>query len=159
MYFWKIGRLKKQLVEQGLSKRQLYYYILISVVINAAVIEIMAYGAPKVATTWDYVFSLVNIGIAIIGTWAIYRANGGDNGVQFAERFFSIGLVAIVRFVAVTAPVMIALMIYLFPPPETADSVPLSPTEVVMWALWYAAAYAYIVKHVHDLQRPPTASP
>lgn len=150
MYFWKLDSLKKQLAEQGLTEYQVYCYILVYVSLSAIAVELMRYLPAESHNVWTYVESALNIGIPILGSILIFRANGGASGSQFAARYFSIGLVVTIRFLVLLIPVTIAMGIYWF---FTYEGVETSTSwmEVAVFSSWYALLYANIAKHVRTV--------
>lgn len=151
MYFWKIDLLKKQLSTHGLTEKQLYYYILIYAALSAIGIEMIGYFPQESPNTWSYVGSIINIAIPIFGTIMAFRANGGESGVQFPARYFSIGLVASIRFMVLLIPLMIVMMIYLFSSYGIESDMHTTGIEVALFSTWYALLYAYIAKHVRQV--------
>jgi hypothetical protein len=87
----------------------------------------------------------------ILGTIMAFRANGGESGVQFAARYFSIGLVATIRFMILLIPIMIAMMIYWFTSYDMENEIPTSGFEVAVLSIWYALLYAYIAKQIRHV--------
>ncbi len=148
MYFWKIDALKQELCSTGLSEKQLFYYILASVALNAVAVEVLTYLPTDAPNAWTYASSAIDIAIPILGTMLAFRANGGASGVQFAARYFSIGLVATLRFVALFVPLMIALIVYWFATADAASEGGTGAFEVAVGSGWYAGVYLYIAKHV-----------
>lgn len=153
MYFWKIDKLKQQLLEQGLTEKHLFYYILIFVASESMSIEMTGYYPYTEPDSWSYVSSALNILIPIIGTIAAFRANGGSSGIKFAEKYFSISFVVFIRFLVLLIPLMGAMMVYWSFTygienewPDSSGSI-----EVIIFSIWYAAMYAYIVKHIGDV--------
>lgn len=151
MYFWRIELLKKQLIERGITESQHYCYILIYVALSAISVELMRYFPDELPNAWTYLGSIINAAIPIFGTMLIFRANGGVSGVQFAARYFSIGLVATIRFLVLLIPLMAVLMIYWFSSYDSTDEIPSGATEIVLFSTWYALLYAYIAKHVREI--------
>ena len=151
MYFWKIDLLKQQLSTHGLTEKQLYYYILAYVALSAIGIEAIGYIPEVSPNSWSYVQSILNVTIPILGTIMAFRANGGESGVQFAGRYFSIGLVATIRFMVLLIPIMIAMMIYWFSSYGMENEIPTTGIEVALFSIWDALLYAYIAKHVRQV--------
>ncbi len=148
MYFWKIDALKQQLCSTGLSEKQLFYYILASVALNAVAVEALTYLPTDAPNAWTYASSAIDIAIPIGGTVLAFRVNGGASGVQFAARYFSIGLVATLRFIALFVPLMAALLVYWFATADSATEAGTTGLEVTVCSGWYAGLYLYIAKHV-----------
>jgi hypothetical protein len=151
MYFWKLDLLKKQLIARGLTEKQLFYYILVYIALSAICIEMMEYIPQESPNIWVIAGSILNICIPVVGTFLVFRANGGETGIQFPARYFSIGLVASIRFMVLLIPVMAALMIYWFFSYSTENEIPTTGMEVALLGIWYVLLYAYIAKHVRDV--------
>jgi hypothetical protein len=143
MYFWNINKLKQQLIETGLTERQLFYYILIAVAFEAISYEMTTYLPYTEPNSWSYVESVFNILIPIIGSIAAFRANGGDSGIKFVERYFSIGFVVSIRFLILLIP-LIGLVDW----PDYPNSI-----DVITFSSLYVAMYARIVKHIADVAK------
>jgi hypothetical protein len=155
MYFWNINKLKQQLIETGLTEQQLFYYILIVLAAEVICNELITYLPYTEPNSWSCIESALNILIPILGTIAAFRANGGDSGIKFVERYFSIGFVVSIRFLVLLIPLMALLIgssgvIYGF-----KDNLPDLPNsiEVIISSSWYAAVYMRIVKHIGDVAK------
>jgi hypothetical protein len=155
MYFWNINKLKQHLIETGLTERQLFYYILIAVAVEAISLETIGYGSNTEPNLWSYIESAFNILIPIISTIAAFRANGGDSGIKFVERYFSIGFVVSIRFLVWLIPLMVLVIgssgvIYGF-----ENDLPDFPNSiyVIIFSSWYVAMYVRIVKHIGDVAK------
>jgi hypothetical protein len=155
MYFWKIKQLKQHLIENGLTEKQLFYYVLIYAGSGAMGIEMMGYIPYAEPDLWSYISSAMNILIPILGTIAAFRANGGSSGVKFAERYFSIGLVVTLRFMVLLIPVACLMAVYWF---STAGlngdmSETSSPFEIIVISIWYAVLYFNIARHIGNVAK------
>ncbi len=158
MYFWNIKALKKHIVETGLSEAQVFYYILLFVGLMSAANEANGYVGRTAANAWDYLDSAVTIAIDLIGTYAVYRANGGAAGSNFAAKYFSIGFVVFLRFIPLGVALLFGVVAYdLYTQPSTAPESPDTTTtgwlDVVAPAALYIALYARTAKHVRDTAR------
>lgn len=167
MYFWNIKSLKKDISENRLSEAHVFYYILLYVGLSVASLELVGYFPAEDSNSWDYIQSGLNILIAIAGTIAVYRANGGAAGKRFAEKYVSTGLVVLIRFLPVLIPVMVAIFVYdglavEWSSPdvdlevddlEVEESFATGWFEVLLISAWYVAYYARVVKHVRDMAR------
>lgn len=155
MYFWKIKLLKQHLINNGLTEKQLFYYILIYAGLGALGVEMVGYFPNTEPDLWTYVSSAMNILIPILGTIAAFRENGGSSGIKFAERYFSIGLVVTLRFLVLLIPIICLMVGYWIftnglhnDTPETT-----SPLETIVISIWYAALYFYIAKHIGNVAK------
>ncbi len=155
MYIWKINELKKQIVEQGLSEAQVFYYILLFVGFSMVGIELVAYFPYENPNGWDYLQSGLNFVIPLAGTIAAYHVNGGANGKAFAAKYFSISFVVLVRFLVYLIPVMVLLFAYYglsidWTSPGDDEALQTGWVEVALLAVWSAALYGAVVKHIRD---------
>lgn len=156
MYWWKMKLLKKHLCENGLTEKQLFYYILIYVALGAIAVEMVGYMPHESPNNWTCVGSFASIAIPIVGTIMAFRANGGESGVQFAARYFSISLVASIRFGVLFIPVFVVLMVYWFYLYGLAGEFESSAFEIALFSVWYAGLYVYVVKSMREVA---TSSP
>ncbi len=164
MYFWNIKALKKHIVETGLSEAQMFYYILLFVGLMSAANEANSYVDRTTPNAWDYLDSAVTIAIDLIGTYAVYRANGGAAGSNFAAKYFSIGLVVFLRFIPLGVPLMFGMAaydLYTQPPtaPESPDTTGTGWLDIAVPAALYIALYARTAKHVRDTARSGASLP
>ncbi|HKQ31239.1 MAG TPA: hypothetical protein VJS66_08145 [Burkholderiales bacterium] len=158
MYFWRIDELKKLIVKRGLSETQVFYYVLIYVVFAALGTEMAAYFPTTDPGVWEYVQSVMNCLIPIVGTVAAYRANGGAAGTAFVEKYFSIGFVMLVRFLVYLLPILVVLVVYYafsldwssLDDDDAEAAFASSWFEVTLFSLWLAAMYWRICQHIKD---------
>ncbi len=161
MYFWNLKSLKKDILEHRLSEAQIFYYVLIYIGLSAVSLELVGYFPADDPNSWDYIHSGLNIIIAIVGTIAVYRANDGAAGKRFAEKYFSIGLVVLIRFLPALIPIMVAIFAYYglavdWSSPDVEADFGTGWLEVLLVSAWYVAYYVRLVKHVGDTARAST---
>lgn len=89
MYFFNIDGLKQQLASHGLSQAQALGYLLALTLLWYLPIGVMGDGL----TVWDTASFWASLLITVVGTFAAYKANGGNHGKQFLERFLSLSWV------------------------------------------------------------------
>ena len=156
MFFWKINLLKQRLISEGLSQKHLFIYMFIYVVLGELVLEVLYNISIEGLNEYDYAQSVVNFIVICLGTFLIYRANGGSHGKQFAERYFSIGFVIAIRFMALLIPVFIALGFIWFNEPIDSE---LTTTwyELVIFSIWMIGLYWRIIFHVKEVAIETTA--
>lgn len=158
MYFWKIGKLKEELIVNGLSQKALFVYIVIYVVLAQLFTETNHLFPSKDAVNIaDYIQSAIEIFIVGFGTYGCYYANGAAKGHQFVERYFSIGLVTNLRFLAILLPLTIALGFiegYLL----KSDAIN-SASPVIHYAakavaeIWLIALFWRIALHINEVAK------
>lgn len=157
MFFWKIKDLKNKLIRRELSERQVFGYILISMLLSILAVETTRHLHPERVGFWDYVDSFLNISIVFWGTVFAYRANGGSSGVDFAARFFSISLVVSIRHLRFLIPIALILYpytIYSSIKGVNAEQVMMTGgAEVVLLAIWYIQIYQSVIKNIRDVAR------
>ena len=104
MIIWRIRRLVDRLRDNRLTARQLMQYLIAAAGAFALTSVAAEWSRPwdrdEFETAVDSLTTLVNGLISAIGIYSCYRANGGVEGVQFAERISAIGFVVFVRFLA-----------------------------------------------------------
>ena len=157
MYFWNIRKLKQQLINEGLTEIQLFYYVLIYIALSALSLELLTYfPSTTEPNQWTYIESVINFLIPILGTIAAFHANGGSSGTKFPERYFSIMFVACNRFLVL----LIALAILRVGCLAIANRLVISAMQsssffdsMIYSCIWYAALYFYIAKNVGDVAK------
>lgn len=160
MYFWRIKQLRQHLINNGLTEKQLFYYILIYAGLGAIGVELVGYVPYEEPDLWSYVSSAMNILIPVLGTIAAFRANGGSSGIKFAERYFSIGLVVTIRFMVLLIPIVFIMAAYWF----LADGLDSDTSEssslavAIITSVWYASLYFFIARNIGNVAKS-TAAP
>jgi hypothetical protein len=149
MYFWKIEQLKKHLLEQELTERQMFYYILLSFS-SSGIIGLNSCSEP-INEWWDVLALL----FPLLGITAAFYANGGSIGNKFAERYFSISFVVSIRFTVLFFLLMLVVMNYwLFiygvdsEMPEVSDS-----TVNIVVFTYGISIYARTFEHIRDIAK------
>lgn len=137
MYWWRIGDLRVDLVNGTLPERARFQYLLIFVVLSVVAMEFpLVSDAPNL---WDRTSTVVAITFTLLGTTWLYRVNGGSRGRGFLERYLSLGWVFMLRFLAVSVPVlMVAVIAGVFAGFATDES---GPFDVAIMTTWYASYY------------------
>jgi len=156
MFFWKINSLKEHLINHGLSQKHLFVYIFIYTVLAELMYEAIYHMPIYEMNIYDYAQSISNIIIISLGTYIIYRANGGSNGKQFAERYFSIGFVIAIRFIILLFFVFLALSFIWFNDSSESELVTVW-YEFIIYTGCIIGLYWRIVVHVKDVADKSTA--
>ena len=154
MYFWNIDELKQTLVTTGLDTQTSFYYVLIYVVLATLGFEVNMYMPQESYSIWDYLNTTANIMLAVVGLSLFYIASGGKTGKQLLERFFSIGLVVLIRLLPLLFILSLALGVFLDP----LNTTPVESLVLIGWSIYY---YYLIIKHVGDVAnaKSPEDSP
>lgn len=156
MYLWKIDKLKEELVETGLSQSDLFKYIFIYVFLSAVLLEAIYFIPGEEYSNIDGIQSIANILIIGLATYLCYFANGGKNGTEFAERYFSIGFVVAIRFGALLIPVMIA-MGFIFWSGQDLDDTSTKWYDVAVMTIWSLLLYWRIIYHINQVAKQTNA--
>ena len=113
MYFINIKGLKEDIVEKRFEEKDRFIYILLYVGLYALLFEIItSFPSEELITSYDYAYSIMSVLITFFGTYFIYKANGANDGEDFAGKYFSIVWVISWRVMLITTPIIILLTIY-----------------------------------------------
>ena len=145
MYFWKIDKLKKDLVKQSLSESESLKYLIATAIVYS--LEMIPFLENNL---WD-VFSALIMGIiTIFGVYYAYKCNRGSSGSNFLQKYISIGWVVGIRWVVLVAlPIVIvyfiAVGIYIAGIPESTTL-----SDMVFLNLLYLTYFWLLGKHIKD---------
>jgi len=153
VYFWNIEALKNDIREGSLSENDRFIYFIIYLFFSAIGLELIMYTPIENANIWDYVDSLLNILIVIVGTVFAYKANGSSSGNDFLGKYFSISFVVSIRFLIYLVPLMGLLIVcYEY---VLSDSEVLATTyiDVIPFIVWSSLLYWNICKHIKQINQ------
>ena len=162
MYFWNIEKLKINLIENGLSQKSLFIYILLYFITSQFFVE-LAYIFPGQGpvSARDYIQPIIDLLAVGLGTYLCYYANGGESGRFFAERIFSIGFVVGLRFIVLLIPVVfiVALVSGIIVGAMGLDLDSPYPDYAVMLLMtaWLVAVYWRMMVHINEVARTSNA--
>ncbi|MGH8637162.1 MAG: hypothetical protein ACREUZ_08520 [Burkholderiales bacterium] len=151
MYFWKIEHLKQDLAAGDFGDQKAAPYILASVALGAFAMATAGYFPYEDINLWTYSESVLFVLAPIIGTVAAYRANGGNAGIDFANRYFSLGFVLLIRLLMLLIPILLVVSLYMLAMYDLAEPVPTTLLEVALLGLWIVAYYWRLAKHIRDV--------
>lgn len=100
MYLWDISGLKKRLSSGALPERDTFFYIVLYLGLLSFQLEVITRLPKPPLNTIDDVASALTLTIFIFGSYCVYLANGGATGIDFARRYFAIGWVVLLRWMA-----------------------------------------------------------
>jgi len=152
MYFWNIESLKRDLVFDGLGDRESFLYVLWLGLVTAALYAI-PFGEQNV---WDHIDSAVGIVAIGVGTYWVYRCNGGAEGSEFLARWVSLSWVFGIRFTVVAIVVAVALVAgieLLFPGTIREESTPVESVGVALVEIVYYWRLGHHVSAVSSVSR------
>jgi hypothetical protein len=107
LIYWKVEKLKSELIQHGLSQQLLFIYILISACAYQIFSEVGNLYSQQTSDPHQFSQSVAGLIIIVAGTCLCYYSNGGKSGRQFAERYFSLGLVVSIRFLVFLIPLLL----------------------------------------------------
>ncbi|HOY70725.1 MAG TPA: hypothetical protein PL131_08305 [Methylotenera sp.] len=149
MYFWKIEKLKAQLIEKPLTDKEALPYLIATLILYALCMYIglpTDYGLPFFFTL------LLQLVSCIYGTIWLFKQNGGDNGKQFIHRYFTVGWVASIRFFVIAIPIFIVILTILTMLGLVhADAKTTGWNDVFTSLLMYSTFYWYLGKHISTI--------
>ena len=162
MYFWKINDLKKELIKNGLSQKSMFIYILLYMLLAQFFVEVSyIFPSEEAATTTDYIQMIFDLAAVGIGTYLCFYANGSGNGQQFSERYFSIGFVVGLRFIALLFPIVIVFGIVVGILSETSgmdlDGPAFNYGMLAIFSAWLVAMYWRIITHINEVAKAENA--
>jgi hypothetical protein len=97
MYFWRIEKMKSEMAARPLSEREALPYFVVWVALSS----VIPYLPQKSQNAWVGLEALLTLLFTALGTIYIYHRNGGANGQHFLQRYFAIGWVVGMRWMAV----------------------------------------------------------
>ena len=103
------------------------------------------------ANAWDILAYTAGIAITLAGTIYCYQMNGGSRGQHFLDRYFSLGLVAVIRLL----PAFILIAFGVIIAQEILGDVPADTTavEAAIGMLFMAAVYWRIGSHIRSVSQ------
>lgn len=107
MYFWNVSRLKQDIQSNNLSEKDKFIYFAIYTVINSLFIGLSAF--VETDSTANSTVAILNFIAICVGTYMLYRANGGSGGYDFLGRYFSLGFVVMIRVMVFVFPFGVAV--------------------------------------------------
>ncbi|MDO8530289.1 MAG: hypothetical protein Q7S10_02700 [bacterium] len=147
MYFWKIEKLKNDLIEHPLSESEAFKYLFANVILYSL-------GAIPSAESnvWDVYSAIAAIAITIFGIIYAYKCNMGASGKNFLQKYLAIGWVVGVRWLALIAlPVLIiyftAIGIYSGIPEKT------TPLDIVIMSILVISYFWLLGKNIKEVAK------
>ena len=148
MYFFNIKQLKEDIVKDKFNESDRFTYLFIYILLNTILLELPLFYEPTgELTQLDYWDSFIAISITVLGTYSIYKANGGNQGKDFLGKYFSITWVMAIRLFI---PMFIAFYLFIFIElPSPIDEIAQSIIVLVYVSVLYYSSY----KHVVDINK------
>jgi|GEM_PF-4297406 len=146
MYFWDVSGLKDELINRTLAESTKFTYLFIYVIAMAFYMFEPGLGVEHAKSGaqqfWaNILFTLIVVG----GTLVAYIANGAGSGKNFADRYFSLGLVSLVRVLALSMPVFIIIAAINMDPGTKVNSL------IAVGIVTSIVQYAYLAMNMLDV--------
>ncbi len=147
IYFWKIQNLKTNLINAGLNKWQIAFYLIAILIIQT----VPYYLISEPINFWDNVDTAIFYIFLGVGTIYCYQANGGAGGKSFLERYISLAWVFGIRYTCfVFIPVfMILYLLVGYTGSDVPDETNWYDTTIV--AIIRIGFYIALARHVRDV--------
>ncbi|HSJ98554.1 MAG TPA: hypothetical protein VLC53_15880 [Myxococcota bacterium] len=152
MYWWKLQALRDELAARTLSERTRFQYLLLFLFLSAIAIELPP--PTNRPTVWDRANSVTSMLVTVLGTWWLFRINGGGEGRRFLERYLSLAWVVLLRFLVFSLPVM--ALLYLAGELAGIASEKTGPFYFAVFSGWLIAYYGLLGRNlrlVRDAER------
>jgi hypothetical protein len=147
MYFWKIENLKKDLREKGLSEKEGFYYLFVTILLYT--IALTPYEKTSI---WDMYNTVSMVLISAVGLIYLYKKNGGNTGHNFLQRYFSLGWVYAIRWVVfwlIPGTIVYGLFYHSINP--GVGAIGTKPSDVLFGALLYSIYFFFLGKHIKEV--------
>jgi hypothetical protein len=150
MYFWRIEKLKQGLAAGPLPTIEQFKYLLaLTILIGLAAIPF------ERNNSFDVLSGIIGVPIMGLGTYYVYRLNGGASGERLLDRYMSLGWVVFIRFIVLLLlPTIIVLIVAYELFAEIPEETGL--TEVVVMVLLSVVYYYVLGRHFRDLKEHAT---
>lgn len=167
MYFWQIKNLKEDIKSEKFNEKDRYIYFMIFIVLFTIMINTEIFFPLENITTWDYIHSIFNILIPLVGIIYAFKGNGATNGKDFLGRYFAIGFVMAIRVTVYFIPVfgLWIFGLWIFSLWDfSAEIIEQQNTltnylDVILTLGLNTVMYWRIYVHIQDVARPITPKP
>ena len=149
MYLWRIEKLKAEMAVRPFTDREVLPYLIAWLVLLEVVIVLTTF-LPTSANVWDGLDAARGLLLTVFGTLYVFRQNGGASGQYLLQRYFAVGWVVGVRWIAGLLPAMLVFYVAL----EALGSGSEDSTEwydFVLITVAEAGFYWRFGHHVRDL--------
>jgi len=147
MYFWKIEKLKNDLLKKPLSESESFKYLFATTVLYS-----LGMTPFLENNIWDVYSAIITALITAIGVYYVYKCNKGASGSNFLQKYLSMGWVVGIRW---SVFVMIPLMIVYFVIVAILSSIPDNTTlsDLLFFNLLYIQFFWLLGKHIKEVAK------
>lgn len=145
MYFWKIDKLKNDLLEKPLSESETFKYVFANLLVYSLTM------LPLLENNiWDFYSGIIMAVITMVGTYYLYKCNKGASGNNFLQKYFALGWVVSIRWIVlIMLPIMtifyIGIAIYSGVPEQTTLA------DVILSNTVYMSFFWLLGKHIKEV--------
>lgn len=153
MYIWNIEQLKNDIRSNRLTEKDRFIYLFINLFFTTFALEAISFipGSYEFYG-WAAMSSISNVTFLCIGTYAAYKVNGGNSGVDFLGRYFSLSFVVNVRFIVLLIPAILVQTLIIASFEDSSETTYLAAIETVLYAIWSGLLYWYLFKQFKAIQ-------
>lgn len=147
MYFWKIEKLKNDLLKEPLSESESFKYLLATSVL---------YGLGMIPfwekNMWDVYSAIITTLITAIGVYYVYKCNKGASGSNFLQKYLSMSWVVGIRwFIFVMIPLITVYSVIVAILSSIPENTILS--DVLFFNLLVISYFWLLGKHVKEIAK------
>jgi hypothetical protein len=113
MYFWRVGILKQELSTKPLRSRESVKYILGVLALYTLATNPTVYTDEQATSSWQWLLTEIELAFLGAGTALAYRCNRGQDGVDFAGRYFALSWVIGIRVAVIMIPAGVIVSAFL----------------------------------------------
>ena len=147
MYLWKISLLKEEIQKNSVSSRD---YKLYEIAFLALYTLLFILAIVQIYTVWNIVMVGVQVLVSGLGIYYSYFLNGGSKGVDFQDKFFSLGWVFLLRSLFFMSIGMLNL--YLMTSLFSLEALFSIKNSIIIGLLFEILLYWRIAKHIETLK-------
>ena len=153
MYFWKIDKLKDDIVNNKLTQKDEFLYVIVWFILFEVALTVSAYtGADE--NIYDTISTFLDITISLFGIYYAYLKNGANKGKEFLKRYLIISFVVSIRLIIITIPIFFLISVAVIAT-EDLTSLNIDNLEDILVLLYILIAniiYIYLcAKHIKDV--------
>ncbi len=113
MYILNIKALKKDIIAGKMKNGQSFPYFFIFMFITTVGAQMLSYLPSETKNLWDHLSLIGNMVVYVATTLWLYKLNGGNEGHYFYDKYFSIELVTLIRYLILSIPFLFLVIVFL----------------------------------------------
>ena len=147
IYLWNVTGLEKDIKEKRLTNND---YAIYSIAFLSLYMVLLFLAIIQIYEAWNSEMVLVQMAVSGLGIYYAYHSNGGSRGVNFRNKFFSVGWIFLLRSLFFMSIGMLNLyvMTYLF----SLEALFSIKNSIIIGLLFEMLLYWRIAKHMETLK-------